>query len=208
MEQLRRARHPLRRRRPVGRRTDRGLVMVVVLVVLVVLLMGGLGVVRSADTANVLAGNFSFQRSAAQAADRALTDALSILANRVTGGAGNNAVTGQYLPTADAAVDSRGVPTAIDWTTVGCTDEKGVSVSDCAVDAGAFRVQYVIERQCASSPDLADITDIRARCAYDASDVAGSAISIGLHYRVLIRVRGPRGTESWFEAVVSGPASS
>ena len=30
----------------------------------------------------------------------------------------------------------------------------------------------------------------------------------GLRYRVLIRVRGPRGTESWFEAMVSGPAST
>ena len=190
------------------RRGERGMVLIVVLVVLVVLLMAGMGVMRSAATANTLAGNYSFQRSSAQASDRALTDALSILANRVAGGAGNTSVTGQYLPVVQSTVDSRGVPTSIDWTTVPCTDEKGVSVSDCNAESGLFRVQYVIERQCSASPTLTDITDIRARCAYEASDVAADATSIALHYRVLIRVRGPRGTESWYEALVAGPASA
>jgi hypothetical protein len=86
-------------------------------------------------------------------------------------------------------------------------DEKGAGISDCAAETGNYRVQYVIERMCSSSPTLSDIADIRAKCAYDASASAVSATSIGLHYRVLIRVRGPRGTLTWYEAMVSGPAS-
>jgi hypothetical protein len=35
-----------------------------------------------------------------------------------------------------------------------------------------------------------------------------SAFNIQLRYRVIMRVRGPRGTEQWFEAMISGPASS
>jgi hypothetical protein len=170
--------------------------------------LGGMAVMRAADTGNVISGNFSFQQAAVQASDRAITDALTVVANRVAGGAGNTPVANQYLSVSDPTVDSLGVPTSIDWTSVPCVDEKGVLVSNCAVETGNYRVQYVVERMCSSNPDFADITDIRAKCEYEASDSALSAMTIGLRYRVLIRVRGPRGTLAWFEAVVSGPAST
>lgn len=185
-----------------------GMVLLVVLVVLAITFLAGMGVMRAADTGNVIAGNFSFQQGAVQASDRALTDALTVVANRVADGAGNTAVSNQYLPTRDTTVDSLGVPSSVNWTTVPCVDEKGVLIADCAADTGNYRVQYVVERMCNSNPAFADITDIRAKCEYEASDSALTASSIGLRYRVLIRVRGPRGTERWFEAMVTGPAST
>lgn len=189
------------------RRRERGMVLIMVLVVLLIMFLAGTGVMRASDTANVLAGNFSFQQAAVQASDRALTDALTLIANRAAGGAGNTTVDNQYLAVAESAVDARGVPAAVSWADVACIDEKGV-VADCAADTGNYRVQYVVERMCSSNPDLADIADIRGKCEHDASATALSASTIGLHYRVLIRVRGPRGTEAWFEAMVSGPAST
>lgn len=189
-------------------RNQRGMVLIVVLVVLAITFLAGMGVIRAADTGNVMAGNFSFQQAAVQASDRALTDALTVVANRVAGGAGNTAVSNQYLPVRATTLDSLGVPTAINWTNVPCVDEKGVLIADCAADTGNYRVQYVVERLCSSNPTFTDITDIRAKCEYEASDLALSASSIGLRYRVLIKVRGPRGTERWFEAVVTGPAST
>lgn len=191
-----------------GRAGQRGMVLIVVLVVLALTLLAGLGVMRSADTGNVMAGNFSFQQAAAQASDRAITDALTVVANRVAGGSGNTAVSNQYLTVTEPALNALGIPTSVSWASVPCVDEKGVLIADCAAETGNYRVQYVIERRCSSNPDFADIADIRAKCEYEASDSALSASSIGLRYRVLIRVRGPRGTESWFEAMVSGPASS
>lgn len=192
----------------VGRRRgERGMVLIMVLVVLLIMFLAGTGVMRASDTANVLAGNFSFQQAAVQASDRALTDALTMIANRVSAGSGNTTVNNQYLAVAESSVDARGVPTSVSWADVACVDEKGV-VANCAADTGSYRVQYVVERMCSSNPDLADIADIRGKCEYDASATALSASTIGLHYRVLIRVRGPRGTEAWFEAMVSGPAST
>jgi type IV pilus assembly protein PilX len=187
---------------------QRGMVLIVVLVVLVLMFLAGTGVMRAAGTANVIAGNFSFQQAAMQASDRAITDALTVVANRVAGGAGNTGVNNQYLPIRDATVDSRGVPASINWNNVSCVDDKGVLIANCAAETGNYRVQYVVERMCSSNPDFADIADIRSKCEYEASDSALSAASVGLRYRVLIRVRGPRGTESWFEAMVSGPAST
>lgn len=195
-------------RGPLRRARSGGAVLIFVLVVLALMLLAGTGVMRSTATGNVIAGNFSFQQAAMQASDRAITDALTVVANRVAGNAGNTAVDNQYLPVRDVTVNALGVPTSINWTNVPCVDDSGVLVADCAAETGNYRVQYVIERMCSSEPNLADITDIRARCEYEASDTAVSAPTIGLRYRVLIRVRGPRATESWFEAVVTGPAST
>jgi Tfp pilus assembly protein PilX len=190
-----------------GRR-QRGMVLTVVLAILGLLFLAGLGIMRSTDTGNVIAGNFSFQQSALQASDRAITDAVNTLSGLVTAGGGNTDVANRYLALQQAAIDGHGVPTAIDWTSVSCVDQTGAAVADCATDAGNYRVQYYIERRCSGNPDMTDITDIRAKCEYEPSTSALSASSIALHYRVIVRVRGPRGTESWFEAMVSGPAST
>jgi type IV pilus assembly protein PilX len=185
---------------------QRGMVLIAVLVVLVVTLLAGMGVMRSVQTGNAMAGNFSFRQVGMAASDRALSDAMSEVATRVVAGGGNNAEAHRYLATIDTTVNTMGVPAAIDWAQVRCVDEKGALITNCAEDNGSYRVQYVIERRCAGAPNLADLMDIRSRCEYEPQATAGSPTTIALRYRVLIRVRGPRGTESWFEAMVSGPA--
>jgi Tfp pilus assembly protein PilX len=197
-----------RPRRLPGPAPRRGLVLLVVLVVLVLLLLAAAGAMRSVDTGNVISGNFAFQQAATQSADRALTDALNTAAAAVVAGGGNTAVPNRYFTTRQTPLDSRGFPTAINWSNVACVNPIGGNVANCDTDTGEYRIQYVIERRCASDPDLANISDIRAKCEYEASTTALSANSIAVRYRVIMRVRGPRGTENWFEAMVSGPASS
>ena len=188
-----------------GRR-QQGMVLIAVLLALVITLLAGMGVMRAVRNANVMAGNFSFRQIAVQASDRALENAMSEIANRIAGGSGNTGAS-RYLATIGAA-NSLGVPTAIDWTTVSCTDEKGAVLADCATDNGGYRVQYVVERRCLSNPDLSLVTQIRAQCEYEPRATSISPATISLRYRVLVRVRGPRGTENWFEAMVSGPATT
>jgi Tfp pilus assembly protein PilX len=192
------------------------MILIVVLVVLMLTLLAGMGVMQSVQTGNALAGNYSFRQVATQASDRAVSDALAQVANRVIGGAGNTAVANLYYPTAAAPpnLNAMGIPTAINWGLVGCTDEKGAVLGDCAADTGNYRVQYVIERRCSSNPTLTGapaltiLNSIRSVCEFEPSATAGSPATIALRYRVLIRVRGPRGTESFFEAVLSGPATT
>lgn len=191
-----------------GRRREAGNSLIVVLVVLTLLALAGFGAMRSADTGNVISGNFAFQQAATHASDRAVTDALNNLAAIAAGGGGNGDVANRYSAVRAVALDARGVPTGINWAGVACTDESGALVADCAADAGNFRVQYFIERLCSANPNLADITDIRAKCEYEPSAGATTPTTISLRYRVLIRVRGPRGTEGWYEALLAGPATS
>lgn len=191
----------------VGRR-QQGLVMLVVLMVLGLMFLGAAGAMRAVDTGNVISGNFSFQQAAVQASDRAVKDAMNTLSAAVAAGGGNAAIANRYYNVRQSPVDSRGFPSATNWNNVNCVDEGGSVVGDCSADAGNYRVQYVIERMCAGNPDMSNINDIRARCEYEASATALSASTIALRYRVVVRVRGPRGTEGWFEAMVSGPAST
>ena len=190
------------------RQRARGMVLLVVLVVLALLLLAGAGALRAVDSGNVIAGNFSFQQAAMQSADRALTDALNTAAGAVLAGGGNTNVPNRYFSTRQGTVDARGFPTSITWDNVACVDPAGTVISSCATDDGNYRIQYVIERLCNSNPTLTDITDIRAKCEHEASAGVVSAFNIQLRYRVIMRVRGPRGTEQWFEAMISGPASS
>ena len=190
------------------RARQEGMVLIAVLVVLVVTLLAGMSVMRSVQTSNAIAGNFTFRQTGMAASDRALTDAMSEVATRVVAGGGNTAEAHRYLASIDSTVNAMGVPTAIQWDQVRCVDEKGVLVTNCAVDDGNYRVQYVVERRCKGTPNLADMLDIRSRCEYEPQATAGSPTTIALRYRVLIRVRGPRGTESWFEAMISGPATT
>ena len=189
------------------------MVLLVAVIVLGLMLLAGLGVMRAADTSNVISGNFSFQQAATQASDRAVTDALNVLSGLVLADGGNTAVANRYLNvrTLAANLDTRGIPTAINWEAGGvtCVDPNGVAIGSCTVDAGNYRIQYVIERMCSDNPTMTDITDIRAKCEYETvSPAATTAGMISLRYRVLVRVRGPRGTDEYFEVMVSGPASS
>jgi Tfp pilus assembly protein PilX len=189
------------------RRSQDGMILLVVLMVLGMLLLAGAGVMRAVDTGNVISGNFSFQQSAVQASDRAVRAAMDNLAARVAGGNVNNNASHSYFSTRQTAVDSRGFPSSIDWNSVACFDENGGSVTSCSTENGNYRIQYVTERLCASNPSLGDINDIRAKCEYEASVSALTPTSIAVRYRLIIRVRGPRGTEGWYEAMVSGPAA-
>ena len=191
-----------------ARRPQRGAVLFVVLMVLGLLLLAGLGVMRSVDTSNVIAGNYSFQQAAVQASDRAVNDALNGLSSIVTAGGGNSDRANRYYQLRRSALDSRGFPNSINWDDVACTNEIGQTISDCDASTGNYRVQYYIERLCSVQPALSDVTSLRTNCEYEAVAGATSAASVALRYRILIRVRGPRSTEGWFEAVVSGPATS
>lgn len=185
---------------------QQGTVLVVVLVVLVLALLAGLGVMREVQTANTAAGNFSFRQIGMAAADQALSQAMADISARVEAGGVGVVETNRYLPVIDAAVDARGMPASVDWDRVPCTDASGAA-ADCARDDGTYRVQYVVERRCSAAPDIADASDIRARCEYEPHPAAATPTAMALRYRVLVRTRGPRGTETWFEGMVSGPAT-
>lgn len=185
---------------------ERGVVLLVTLVVLVVLTLAGVSAIRATDTTNLIAGNFAFKQSAMQASDRAITDAMNTLSTVVAGGNGNTDVSNRYFALRQTGLDSLGVPNAINWSNVACVDQAGAAVADCG-DAGKYRIQYYLERQCDAAPTLTDNQDIKTKCDFELRSATPTE-EIAIRYRVIIRVRGPRNATGIYEVMLSGPATS
>lgn len=192
-------------RLPVKR--QRGVVLFVTLVVLVLMTLATVAVVRSMDTANVIAGNFAFKQAGMQASDRAITDAMNMLANIVQDGGGSTDLANRYFHLRQTSLDALGVPTTINWSNVACVDERGVAVTACDTDLGMYRIQYYIERQCDADPDVTNIQSIKTHCDYEVRQSSPSE-QIAVRYRVIVRVRGPRNATGMYEVMVSGPATT
>ncbi len=197
--------------------TQKGVVLFIALIVLVALTMAGIALVRSVDTANIIAGNLAFKEGTLQAADLGVEAAVAALPDIVT----NNLDT-DLTPAASSTnpnywyyatrrvADAGGVPTtqalgaagtatAIDWS--------GVPV---AVDSAATgnKVQIVIDRLCQGP---GPVTDIQGKCFVDTPLGGGSkkaggvafTASTAVYYRVTARVTGPRNTISMVQAILS-----
>jgi len=210
------------------RRGQRGVVLFVALMAVVVLALAALALLRSTDTAGVVAGNLAFKEATTHAADSGVERAFNALPALATG---NVDVANQYFRLMQA-VDSYGVPSTINWANVPCYDTAGGATAISCTDQSLYRVQYVIDRLCTVAPVAGDtLTQLTGKC------VAGQAFSSGggasddntsshaqttgifgslappppnpptIHYRVTVRVLGPRNTSSIVQATIELPYS-
>lgn len=167
--------------------------------------LAGISLVRSVDTANLIAGNFAFRQAALQASDIGVETAVNALGTIVTTSVDSNWPAGcvapacNYYPTMQAT-DTRGVPAVItSWAAV-------PSVSPVA--APGYDVKYVIDRLCQGP---APVTDIAGNC-YASNPVANGPKNAGaitfssgqtVYYRATVRVNGPRNTVSMVQVVLN-----
>jgi len=174
---------------------QQGSSLLLVLIVLGIMVGGALAAVRSTNTASLIASNAAFRAAAREAADGAENAAFAYL---IADTALDTAVPNVYYPLRVANTtpdDSTGLP-AIDWSTVASTQ------------VGNNAVQWVIERMCTGALPVTDTTD---NCLVDIQIAAGSnkigsaafAASANVFYRVTVRVRGPKDTESFAQTLIS-----
>lgn len=172
-------------------RTERGASLVVVIVLLLILMISALALVRSSDTVSAVAGNTAFKQAATEAADTGIQGAavwLTALTNV------ESDVGGTYFSTRQN-VDGYGMPT-VDWSTI-----PQATVS-------AFRVQYVVERLCQGPTPVANVLTqcMTSQLSQEGSRRVGSPSYSGttaVYYRVTVRVRGPRNSESFVQSMLS-----
>lgn len=181
---------------------QRGAALLIALIALVTMTLAGIALVRSVDTANLIAGNFAFRQASLQASDVGVETAVSALNTIVTTSLDANwpapcAVGAcNYYPTQQP--DVNGVPTVMGtWATVPFT----------TVNTD-YSVQYVIDRLCQGP---APVTNIAGNCYADTPVANGSknagAITFSssqtVYYRVTVRVTGPRNTVSMVQVVLN-----
>lgn len=197
---------------------QRGVVLMVSLIILVALTLGGIALLRSIDTTNIISGNLAFQQAATRSGEAGTEAAIqNVLEGVVSSLLENDIVTKGY---------SASVSNPSDWnqywsTTINPSEQ--VAAGNCSTaatgghvcvlptDATGNTVGYTIQRLCetAGNPTLAST---------GCSVVRQEATTIGANlctncelsnrqtqylYRVTTRVVGPRNTVSFIQTIVA-----
>lgn len=213
-------------RRPHRSSTQqKGVVVFIALIAVLVLSLAAAALLRSTDTAGVISGNAAFKQAATSIADTGAERAFNALPTLAEADAD---VANKYYRLMQA-VDATGVPSTITWSSVPCYDHEGGVATISCTDESLYRVQYVIDRLCTTAPAKTDpLTLLTSKC------VAGQPFSAGgnagddnnshaqttnifgsltpppatrptIHYRVTVRVLGPRNTSSIVQTTIELP---
>ena len=202
-------------------RRERGVVLFIALLVMVALSLAGIALIRSADTATIVAGNLSFKQAAASAVDRSIEQAVQALFDPQTSPATSNPAiadkkanllaqnyyacvqdpAGGCLPPNSAIPE---VPAALE--TKAKFAAAGLNAGLIPVDAASNTSYYVIERMCANAgPAFGNNCNLSsAALGADAGTQHYEALSrVGdAYYRVTVRVEGPRNTVQYAQAIL------
>lgn len=183
---------------------QRGSALFIALIALVTMTLAGIALVRSVDTANLMAGNFAFRQATLQASDVGVETAVSALNIIVTTSLDANwpapcAVGAcNYYPTQQP--DTNGVPNVIgNWATVPAI------TPPISPD---YEVKYVIDRLCQGTPPITNVAgDCYAfapapNCSKNSGAICFSS-SQTVYYRVTVHVKGPRNTVSMAQVVLN-----
>ena len=175
--------------------TQQGVVLFIALIVLVAMTLAGLGMMRSVDTNNVIAGNLAFKNAAASAGDAAVEAARTWVMSNTPGQL--EADQAGYFANWQPSFN----PKTFDWpgrsTLVGH-------------DSNGNTIYYVAHRMCNESAKSIDATDCakistvsvgstKGGGSYGVSPLAGTSL---VFYRITAKIEGPKFTVSYIQAFI------
>lgn len=204
---------------PSHRRKQEGVVLMISLIILVALTLGGIALIRSVDTTNLVAGNMAFQQSATRSGEAGIEDAIrNVLETGQPSALFNDILAKGYV----ASTPASGNPA--DWdlywrTTVNpnpvasptaprsCADRACTLPTDAALN----RVSYHVQRLCRNAGDP-KLTTTGCASAERKSPLEGNPSNPNApkylkleqyYYRITVRVTGPRNSVSYIQAIVT-----
>ena len=203
------SRAPLIAVRASLRSRARGAVLFIALIVLVAMTLAGIAIMRSVDTATLIAGNLAFKQGAVQSSDNGIEQAYQwLLANRPTLWTNNPA---------QGYNSGYGNPV---WTSAATW----ASAVTLAPDAAGNTISYQIHRMCNCADTTYNGTSATCpagnQCALDnptgtgtpPPPAQGESFSVGspgylqdprVYYRITVRTQGPRSTVSYVQSMVA-----
>lgn len=197
---------------------QRGVTLFIALIVLVAMTMAAVAMMRSVDTATVVAGNIGFRQSAVNAADQGVQAAYAWLGANI-GGAGisnDNAPQG-YFSSVAAGEAPDWYANSASWASafnLALTCPATGANTDCAGNT----VSYVIHRMCpvANCAPNATCGGVANVCGQTLSSTAVSGEGVEqsapnffttppqTHYRVTVRSTGPRASIAYIQTMLRG----
>jgi Tfp pilus assembly protein PilX len=198
-----------------ARRAQDGMVMMMALIILVAMTLGGLALMRSMDTSNLIAGNMAFQQAATHSADTGVETAIAWLESQNSGTFLDDHIptVGYTASTANNAAYRPGENLWADLASNGvCLLPMAGGVcaaSPGAPDASGNTVSFTIQRLCNATGNRNG-----AFCAVSPGTSGSSGnnegageetiqFSTAVYYRITVRVTGPRNTVSYVQSIVS-----
>jgi Tfp pilus assembly protein PilX len=176
-------------------RNQQGVILIIALIVLVSMTLAAIGMSRSIDTANLVAGNMAFKQATLQASDIGFKSAYSWLsANSAGATLQSTSATNGYFSATPATEPNWFDPNDAIWGSA-------ILLNGGVPDSAGNVVRYVIHRMCTQ----AGVTNQCALTFPTGGAASGGSMSVGstqfqgipqLYYRVTTRVDGPRNTVS------------
>lgn len=188
---------------------QRGVALPIALIVLVAMVLAAITLVRSVDTATLVAGNLTFKQRATHAGDEGIRQAFLWLRNTAIASPAtlNNTNAGSgYYSTQHA--DDPGWNPAANWP---------AGVVTLPTDDGGNTVSYIIHRLC-TLPGMSYNAPAQQCATYTGTSASSSGGSqsvdapeftgvVYVYFRVTARVDGPRNTVSYIQSLMLAPAS-
>ena len=189
-------------------RAQRGTMLIIALIVLVSLTLAGVAMMRSVDTASIVAGNIAFKQSTVVASDQGIQAAYGWLAGAGSATLYVNGVSGTpsqgYLASVAANETAQWWADPLQW---------GIAyqVNGGFADASGNIVSYHIHRMC--PPGLVG-KQANPTCASTADSVTVSGDGVdqsapnfftrppAYHYRITVRSQGPRNSISVVQTMI------
>lgn len=189
----------LQLKKSIPPRKQQGAVLFIALIVLVAMTLAGIGMLRSVDTGNLIAGNLAFKQSTLNASDLGIETAFQWLLTQAgtTALDSHNTANGYYA--APPANDN-----TVDWTDI--NNWTGSIVM--STDAAGNTTRYIIHRLC---PTVGSVTGQVCAINTTSGSAGGGSLSVGstvftgtnsVYYRIMSRADGPRNSSSISESHV------
>jgi Tfp pilus assembly protein PilX len=190
-------------------RAQRGTMLIIALIVLVSLTLAGVAMMRSVDTASIVAGNIAFKQSTVVASDQGIQAAYGWIfgvagsATLYSDGVAGTASQG-YVASVAANESAQWWEDPLQWGTA-------YQVNGGYADASGNIVSYLIHRMC--PPGLSGKAP-NSTCAStaDSAMVSGEGVDQSMpnfftrppayHYRVTVRSQGPRNSVSIVQTMI------
>jgi len=173
--------------------------MLIAVIVLVATLLAAIALMRSVDTANVVAGSMTFRQGGVQEAEKAYEAAKALLAT-LAGGESDKPESGYYA----SVQTSNGGASIPPQLTTG-SPYTGVG----SVVGATNNVFYVVERLCpaAGKADASlciapDVSITAGSSANQMSDTAFALHGVTAAFRLTVRVDGPKNTVSFVQTIL------
>ena len=196
---------------------QRGVAVLVALIVLVAMSLAGIAMMRSVDTAGMIAGNLAFRQSASLGGDVGVENARTMLMS-LANLEDDDPTAGYYASTPTAAnIDLTGnrLTDNTKWVEWPDTAGKGDDPVCLAEDATTGnRVCYIVHRLCDGTGELNKDTchtyskppwggEEGGRVAHG-QNVQGPGVpgKIQGYYRITVRTQGPRNNVSFLQAFI------